>query len=124
MMLNIRDGFNAVSRSRSCGFRTGRRISALLLLQSPEHSSAVQEEKDSKTRKQSVKTHTSISGVALGTPTASLRRKPAPVSPARSITPEVIQVGSLKHSLHLVNPHFPRANDNNRSLCVYTLCQI
>ncbi|KAK2587530.1 hypothetical protein KPH14_003668 [Odynerus spinipes] len=34
-----------------------------------------------------------LSGVAPGTPTASFRHKPSPVSPARSITPEVIQGG-------------------------------
>ncbi|XP_018046332.1 PREDICTED: uncharacterized protein LOC108685842 isoform X2 [Atta colombica] len=61
---------------------------------SPEHSGAVQEERDSKTRRQTIKTHTSSSsGVSPGTPTTSFRHKPPPVSPARSITPEVIQPG-------------------------------
>ncbi|XP_011266396.1 uncharacterized protein LOC105257462 isoform X2 [Camponotus floridanus] len=61
---------------------------------SPEHGSAVQEERDTKARRQTVKSHTSpSSGVSSGTPTASFRRKPPPVSPARSITPEVIQPG-------------------------------
>ncbi|XP_020285620.1 uncharacterized protein LOC109855592 isoform X2 [Pseudomyrmex gracilis] len=63
---------------------------------SPEHGgSAFQEERDTKGRKQAVKSHTSSSssGLSPGTPTASFRRKPSPVSPARSITPEVIQPG-------------------------------
>ncbi|KYN29769.1 Inactivation-no-after-potential D protein, partial [Trachymyrmex cornetzi] len=61
---------------------------------SPEHGGAVQKERDSKTRRQTVKTHTSSSsGVSPGTPTTSFRHKPPPVSPARSITPEVIQPG-------------------------------
>ncbi|XP_029662223.1 inaD-like protein isoform X1 [Formica exsecta] len=61
---------------------------------SPEHGSAVQEERDTKARRQTVKSHTSpSSGISSGTPTASFRRKPPPVSPARSITPEVIQPG-------------------------------
>ncbi|KAL6432427.1 hypothetical protein ACFW04_006782 [Cataglyphis niger] len=61
---------------------------------SPEHGSAVQEERDTKARRQTVKSHTSpSSGISPGTPTASFRRKPPPVSPARSITPEVIQPG-------------------------------
>ncbi|KAG5314642.1 INAD protein, partial [Pseudoatta argentina] len=61
---------------------------------SPEHGGAVQEERDSKTRRQTVKTHTSSSsGVSSGTPTTSFRHKPPPVSPVRSITPEVIQPG-------------------------------
>lgn len=62
---------------------------------SPEHGGAVQEERDTKARRQTVKSHTSSSssGVGPGTPTASLRHKPPPVSPARSITPEVIQPG-------------------------------
>ncbi|XP_012055208.1 PREDICTED: uncharacterized protein LOC105618277 [Atta cephalotes] len=61
---------------------------------SPEHGGAVQEERDSKTRRQTIKTHTSSSsGVSPGTPTTSFRHKPPPVSPARSITPEVIQPG-------------------------------
>lgn len=73
-------------------FRVEDRISELL--QSPEHGDAVQEERDSKARRQTVKSHTSSSsGVSPGTPTASFRHKPPPVSPARSITPEVIQVG-------------------------------
>ncbi|KYM97224.1 Multiple PDZ domain protein [Cyphomyrmex costatus] len=60
---------------------------------SPEHGGAVQEERDSKARKQTIKSHTSSSsGVSPGTPTA-FRHKPPPVSPARSITPEVIQPG-------------------------------
>ncbi|XP_024873680.1 uncharacterized protein LOC112455763 isoform X2 [Temnothorax curvispinosus] len=61
---------------------------------SPEHGGAVQEERDTKARRQTVKSHTSSSsGVSPGTPTASFRHKPPPVSPARSITPEVIQPG-------------------------------
>ncbi|KYN37041.1 Multiple PDZ domain protein, partial [Trachymyrmex septentrionalis] len=59
---------------------------------SPEHGGAVQEERDSKTRRQTVKTHTSSSS-GPGAPTTSFRHKPPPVSPARSITPEVIQPG-------------------------------
>ncbi|XP_072746135.1 multiple PDZ domain protein isoform X2 [Anoplolepis gracilipes] len=61
---------------------------------SPEHGSTTQEERDTKARRQTVKSHTSpSSGISPGTPTASFRRKPPPVSPARSITPEVIQSG-------------------------------
>ncbi|KAH0953999.1 hypothetical protein HN011_006386 [Eciton burchellii] len=61
---------------------------------SPEHGSVVQEERDTKIRKQTVKSHTSSSsGISSDTPTASFRRKPSPISPARSITPEVIQPG-------------------------------
>ncbi|XP_036145834.1 uncharacterized protein LOC105834064 isoform X3 [Monomorium pharaonis] len=61
---------------------------------SPEHGGAVQEERDTKPRRQTVKSHTSpSSGVSPGTPTASFRHKPSPVSPARSVTPEVIQPG-------------------------------
>lgn len=80
----------------------------MLLLQSPEHSSAVQEEKDSKTRRQSVKTHTPISDRTgredVGRETASYRRKP---SSDTSVSPlEATQVGSLStHSLHFTNPH-------------------
>nr|XP_012235095.1 PREDICTED: uncharacterized protein LOC105679582 isoform X2 [Linepithema humile] len=63
-------------------------------LKSPEHGSAVQEERDTKARRQTVKSHTSpSSGISPATPTASFRHKPPPVSPARSITPEVIQPG-------------------------------
>lgn len=70
-----------------------------LSLQSPEHGSAVQQERDTKIRKQSVKSHTSSSSdIGPDTPTTSFRRKPPPVSPARSITPEVIQVGLLVSS--------------------------
>ncbi|XP_011881700.1 PREDICTED: uncharacterized protein LOC105569668 [Vollenhovia emeryi] len=61
---------------------------------SPEHGGAVQEERDTKARRQTVKSHTSSSsGVSPGAPSASFRHKPPPVSPARSITPEVIQPG-------------------------------
>ncbi|XP_011338952.1 uncharacterized protein LOC105280265 isoform X3 [Ooceraea biroi] len=61
---------------------------------SPEHGSSVHEERDTKARKQTVKGHTSSSsGISPSTPTTSFRRKPSPVSPARSITPEVIQAG-------------------------------
>ncbi|XP_070514878.1 multiple PDZ domain protein isoform X2 [Cardiocondyla obscurior] len=63
---------------------------------SPEHGGAAQEERDAKGRRQTVKSHTSSSsGLSSGTPTtsASVRHKPPPVSPARSITPEVIQPG-------------------------------
>ncbi|XP_011636408.1 uncharacterized protein LOC105426733 [Pogonomyrmex barbatus] len=57
-------------------------------------SAADQEKRDTKTRRQTVKSHTSSSpGINPGTPTASFRHKPPPVSPARSITPEVIQPG-------------------------------
>lgn len=84
-------------------FRTEERISELL--QSPEHGGAVQEERDTKARRQTVKSHTSSSssGVSLGTPTASFRHKPSPVSPARSITPEVIQVGLLIYIINLLD---------------------
>ncbi|XP_039304524.1 uncharacterized protein LOC105196259 isoform X2 [Solenopsis invicta] len=64
---------------------------------SPEHGGAVQEERDTKARRQTVKSHTSSSssssGVSPGAPTDSFRHKPPPVSPARSVTPEVIQPG-------------------------------
>ncbi|XP_025158990.1 uncharacterized protein LOC105190328 isoform X5 [Harpegnathos saltator] len=55
---------------------------------SPEHGGgAAQEEKAGR------KSHTSASSISPGTPTASFRHKPSPISPARSITPEVIQPG-------------------------------
>ncbi|XP_032689961.1 uncharacterized protein LOC116853160 isoform X4 [Odontomachus brunneus] len=61
---------------------------------SPEHGGgggAAQEEKDA--GKGGRKSHTSPPSISPGTPTASFRHKPPPISPARSITPEVIQSG-------------------------------
>ncbi|XP_043504297.1 uncharacterized protein LOC122525516 [Polistes fuscatus] len=61
-----------------------------LLVQSLVHLTT---ENESNSQDGKSKNRLPVSGVAPGTPTASYRQKPSPISPARSITPEVIQSG-------------------------------
>ncbi|XP_035738823.1 uncharacterized protein LOC118448950 isoform X2 [Vespa mandarinia] len=61
-----------------------------LLVQSLVHLST---ENESNSQDGRSKSRLPVSGVAPGTPTASFRQKPSPISPVRSITPEVIQGG-------------------------------
>ncbi|XP_015174263.1 PREDICTED: uncharacterized protein LOC107065261 isoform X4 [Polistes dominula] len=61
-----------------------------LLVQSLVHLTT---ENESHSQDGKSKNRLPVSGVAPGTPTASFRQKPSPISPARSITPEVIQSG-------------------------------
>ncbi|XP_014610897.1 PREDICTED: uncharacterized protein LOC106790479 isoform X3 [Polistes canadensis] len=61
-----------------------------LLVQSLVHLTT---ENESNSQDGKSKNRLPVSGVAPGTPTASFRQKPSPISPARSITPEVIQSG-------------------------------
>ncbi|XP_043676826.1 inaD-like protein isoform X3 [Vespula pensylvanica] len=61
-----------------------------LLVQSLVHLST---ENESNSQDGRSKNRLPVSGVAPGTPTASFRQKPSPISPVRSITPEVIQGG-------------------------------
>ncbi|KAL2719116.1 inaD-like protein isoform X3 [Vespula squamosa] len=61
-----------------------------LLVQSLVHLST---ENESNSQDGRSKNRLPVSGVAPGTPTTSFRQKPSPISPVRSITPEVIQGG-------------------------------